>query len=144
MVPSRVLRRWSTTFLVRGYDSVTMAVAAARDCLVARNKREIDSLYLASTTLPFADRLNAGIVATALNLRDDIHTADISSSQRAGMSALIAGLRAVRSGEKKVLVAAADKRDAKCGSNYEMLFGDGAASVLLGDEGVVAPVVLCF
>ena len=45
----------------------------------------------------------------------------------------------MKSGEgKKVLVAAADKRDAKCVSNYEMLFGDGAASVLLGDEDVVA------
>jgi len=97
-----------------------------------QNKQEVDGLYLASTTLPFADRLNAGVVATALNLRDDIHTADITSSQRAGISALIAGLRAVKSGEgKKVLVAAADRRDAKCASNYEMLFGDGAASVLL-------------
>ncbi|MDO8670203.1 MAG: 3-oxoacyl-[acyl-carrier-protein] synthase III C-terminal domain-containing protein [Dehalococcoidia bacterium] len=120
-------------------DSVTMAVAAVRDCLVGQNKKDIDSLYLASTTLPFADRQNAGIVATALNLRDDIHTTDIASSQRAGISALIAGLRDVKSGESKtVVVAAADMREAKCGSNYEMLFGDGAAAVLLGAEDVVA------
>ena len=49
-------------------DSLTMAVAATRDCLLGTNKQEVDALYLASTTLPFADRLNAGIVATALNL----------------------------------------------------------------------------
>ncbi|MDO8673248.1 MAG: short-chain dehydrogenase, partial [Dehalococcoidia bacterium] len=56
-------------------DSVTMAVAAARDCLVGQNKQKVDGVYLASTTLPFADRLNAGIVTTALNLRDEIMTA---------------------------------------------------------------------
>jgi 3-hydroxy-3-methylglutaryl CoA synthase len=70
-------------------DSLTMAVAAARDCLLDMHRQEVDALYLASTTLPFADRLNAGIVATALNLRQDILTADFTSSQRAGTSALV-------------------------------------------------------
>ena len=60
-------------------DSLTMAVAAARDCLKGVDKSKVDALYLASTTLPFADRLNAGIVATALNLREDIGSADFTS-----------------------------------------------------------------
>ena len=49
-------------------DTVTMAVAAARDCLKGVDKNTLDGLYLASTTLPFADRQNAGIVKAALNL----------------------------------------------------------------------------
>ena len=122
-------------------DSLTMAVAASRDCLVgaapAVDKKKLDALYLASTTLPFADRLNAGIVATALNLRADILTADFSSTQKAGTSAIITALEAVRNG-KKVLVTASDKRETKAGSFYEMWFGDGAASLLLGDEDVIA------
>ncbi len=52
-------------------DSLTMAVAAARDCLTGKDKQKIDGSYLCSTTLPFADRQNAGILKTALNLRDD-------------------------------------------------------------------------
>ncbi len=121
-------------------DSVTMAVAASRDCLTDVDKSQVDGLYLASTTLPFADRLNAGIIATALNLRDDILTADISSSLKAGTSALVTALEAVKSGERKsVLVAAADKREAKAASFYEMWYGDGAASVLVGEgDGVIA------
>jgi 3-hydroxy-3-methylglutaryl CoA synthase/NAD(P)-dependent dehydrogenase (short-subunit alcohol dehydrogenase family)/putative sterol carrier protein len=120
-------------------DSLTMAVAAARDCLVGVDKAEIDALYLASTTLPFADRLNAGIVATALSLRDDILTADLTSSQKAGTSALITALEAIKSGEKKTaLVTASDRREAKAASFYEMWFGDGAASLLLSDENVIA------
>ncbi|MGQ9677639.1 MAG: OB-fold domain-containing protein, partial [Chloroflexota bacterium] len=120
-------------------DSVTMAVAATRDCLAGFDKTKVDALYLASTTLPFADRLNAGIVAAANNLGEDITTADFTSCLKAGTSALIAALQAVKSGEKKqVLVAAADKRDTRAGSFYEMWFGDGAAALLVGDEDVIA------
>jgi len=120
-------------------DSLTMAVAAARDCLTGADKRQVDALYLASTTLPYADRLNAGIVATALNLRDNILTSDFTSSLKAGTSALVTALEAIKSGEKKtILVTAADKREAKAASFYEMWFGDGAASLLLGNEQVIA------
>jgi len=118
-------------------DSLTMAVAASRDCLVGVDKQRVDALYLASTTLPFADRLNAGIVATALNLRQDIGTADFSSTQKAGTTALVAALEAAQGG-KSTLVTASDRRETKAGSFYEMWFGDGAASLLLGNEGVIA------
>jgi len=120
-------------------DSLTMAVAAARDCLTGMDKRAVDAAYLCSTTLPFADRQNAGIMTTALNLRDDILTADITSSQRAGTTGLIAALDAVRAGSRKqVLLTATDKRLTKPAYFYEMWFGDGAASLLLGDEDVIA------
>jgi len=100
------------------------------------DKQLIDSLYLASTTLPFADRLNAGIAATALNLRPDIQTADFGSTLKTGTTAVIAALDAAKSG-KQVLVGAADQRAARAGSFYEMWFGDGAAALLIGEgEGI--------
>jgi 3-hydroxy-3-methylglutaryl CoA synthase/NAD(P)-dependent dehydrogenase (short-subunit alcohol dehydrogenase family)/putative sterol carrier protein len=122
-------------------DALTMAVAASQDCLQGRNKKALDALYLASTTLPFADRQNAGIVATALNLRDDILTADFSASQKSGTTALINALEVVRGGDKhNILVTATDKRETKAAYFYEMWFGDGAASVMVGDspDGVIA------
>jgi 3-hydroxy-3-methylglutaryl CoA synthase len=106
-------------------DSITMAVAAARDCLVGVDKRAVDGLYLASTTLPFADRSGAGIVATALNLREDVRTRrlhhlaagrDLGPAGRAG--------RCPGWGEERsVLVAAADRREARAASYYELWFG---------------------
>ena len=57
-------------------DSLTMAVAATRDCLRGRDKTALDAVYLASTTLPFADRQNAGILAAALNLNERMVAAD--------------------------------------------------------------------
>ena len=68
-------------------DSVTLAVEAARDCLPAsepgRDRAFVDAIYFASTSLPFDDRQNAGIVAAALQLSDTVSSADVSSSQRA-------------------------------------------------------------
>jgi 3-hydroxy-3-methylglutaryl CoA synthase/NAD(P)-dependent dehydrogenase (short-subunit alcohol dehydrogenase family)/putative sterol carrier protein len=120
-------------------DSITMAVAASRDCLSGKNRKELDALFLASTTLPFADRQNAGIVSTALNLNENILTSDFTSSQKAGTSALVAALEAVRGGGmKNILVAAADRRETKTAYFYEMWFGDGAASVMVGDRDVIA------
>ncbi|HET91680.1 MAG TPA: short-chain dehydrogenase, partial [Chloroflexi bacterium] len=126
-------------------DSVTMAVAASRDCLVGADKGAVEGLYLASTTLPFADRLNASIVATALNLRPDILTADFTSGLKAGTSALVTALEAVRGGEKRhVLVTASDKRETRAASFYEMWYGDGAAAVLVGAGTENCPVLAEF
>src|SRR5262249_37392397 len=76
-------------------DSVTMAVDAARDALAGRTREGFRALYLATTSAPFEDRQNAGIVAEALRLGEDLNTMDVGASQRAGTSGLIAALDAV-------------------------------------------------
>ncbi len=120
-------------------DSITMAVSAARDCLIGKDKNSLDGLFLASTSLPFADRQNAGIVATALNLREDILTSDFTASQKSSSSALVTALETIRGGVKRnILVTATDKRETKTAYFYEMWFGDGAASVMVGDTDVIA------
>jgi 3-hydroxy-3-methylglutaryl CoA synthase/NAD(P)-dependent dehydrogenase (short-subunit alcohol dehydrogenase family)/putative sterol carrier protein len=120
-------------------DALTMAVAAARDCLKGRDKTALDALYLASTTLPFADRQNAGIVAAALNLPDEIITADHTASQKVATTALITALESVQGGSRdQILVTAADKRETKTAYFYEMWFGDGAAALAVGREDVIA------
>ncbi len=120
-------------------DSLTMAVAAARDCLVSMDKSGVDALYACSTTFPFADRQNSGVVSTALNLKDGVLTADFSASQKASTTGVVTALDAVKGGEKKnVLVIAADKRETKSAYFHEMWFGDGAAALLIGTENVIA------
>ncbi len=120
-------------------DSVTMAVEASRDCLKGMDKAAVEAHYLCSTTLPFVDRSCASIAKTALNLRNDMVVQDFTTSQRSGTSALITALEAVQGGERKqILVTASDKRETKAAYFYEMWFGDGAASILVGEADLVA------
>ncbi len=120
-------------------DSLTMAVASSQDCLQGLDRSRVGAVYLCSTTLPFADRLNAGIVKTALNLRDELQALDLTSSLRAGTSALITALNGVRDGNSgEILVTATDKRETKAAYFYEMWFGDGAASLLVGRDNLLA------
>jgi len=120
-------------------DSLTMAVAAAIDCLNGLEREKIDSLYFATTTPPYRERQNAGIIATTLDLRNDIRTSDFSDSLKAGTSALLAACDAVKAGsDASVMVCASDCRLGKAGSPQEVMFGEGAASLLLGNSDVVA------
>ena len=120
-------------------DAITMAVDAARDCLEGFSRDAITAVYLASTSLPFADRQNAGIIAGALNLRSDLLTLDVTSSQRAGTSCLISSLAAGRSDESGVtLCVATEHRRTPAGATAELLFGDGSAALMLGSNDVVA------
>ena len=120
-------------------DSVTMALAAARDCLNGGDAGALAGILLASTSLPFADRQNAGIVANALMMRSDVLSLDITSSQKAGTSGLIAALDMVkaRAGESLLFVAA-ERRRTKPASVHELWYGDGAAALTLGHENVIA------
>jgi 3-hydroxy-3-methylglutaryl CoA synthase len=118
-------------------DAVTMAVEAARDCLSGVRPAVIGQLMLASTTHPYDDRQNAGIVATALHLGSALRVLDVTGSLRAGTSALGTALAAGGS----ALVAAGEHRLAKAASPQEMHYGDGAAALLVGRGEPIAHLV---
>ena len=117
-------------------DALTMAVEAARDALGPDDDRSaIDALYFASTTAPFTDRLNAGIVSAALTLEKSIASADITGSQRCGLAALGQALAAVRGGaSQRALVATGEHRRTRAVSSQELDFGDGAAAFVISEE----------
>jgi len=122
-------------------DAITMAVEAYSDCLGRAPGQALGTLILASTSLPFSDRQNSVIVAEALNLETSgLRTMDITSSQRAGTSGLLAALDASVSGKNTVLLAS-EHRQTKCASREEMLYGDGAVAVAVGSENIIAEFV---
>ncbi len=96
-------------------DSLSMAVAAACDCMAAKDRKSLGGVFFASTTMPFADRLNAGIIAAALNAPEGgVTNADFGSCLKSGTTAAISALEAVESGQRNnVLVAASDLRKSK-------------------------------
>jgi len=120
-------------------DAITMAVEAARDGLEGRDRAAGGRVFLASTTHPYDDRQNAGIVANALNLGAALAVLDVTGSQRAGTSALAQALAAPAAGD--TLVAAGEHRKAKAASPLEMHYGDGAAAFVVGTGAPVARLV---
>ncbi len=120
-------------------DSVSMAVAAGLDCLAGHDREKIDGLLLATTTPPYAEKGCASIIATALDLRRDIFTADITDVLRAGTTALKQALDSVAAGSAgQVLVIASDNRQGAPKGDAERNSGDGAAAFIVSREGVIA------
>jgi hydroxymethylglutaryl-CoA synthase len=120
-------------------DSLTMAVNAGVDCLTGLDRNKVDSLYFATTTAPYRERSNAGIIATAIDLKPQIRTADFSDSLKSGTTALLSSCDSITAGsESSMLVCASDCRLGPAGSFQEEMYGDGAAALLLGDKSVIA------
>jgi len=122
-------------------DSITMAVAAAIDCLNGADRETVEGLYLATTTSLYKEHLGATTVAMASDLKQNIYTVDFGNSLRAGTAALKAAVDAVQAGSaKNMLVTASDARPAAPGSALEQNFGDGAAALLIGDTDVAVTI----
>lgn len=122
-------------------DSVTMAVAAALDCLRGIDRSQVDAVFFASTTSPYQEKQASTIVATAADLRGDLFTTDCTNSLRAGTTALRMALDAVKSGSARwVLVVVADCRMGPPKGTFDRSSGDGAAAFLIGETNVVANV----
>lgn len=122
-------------------DSMSMAVEAGLDCLKGIDPKKIDGLYFATTTSPYKEKQCATIIATALDLRTDIMTADFTDSLRSATIALRSAYEAVESGSAQtILVIASDCRIAEPESAFEQMFGDGAAALLVGKDKVAAEI----
>ena len=120
-------------------DSVTMAVASAMNCLEGYHRDNVDGLYFATTTSPFKERRCANIISTALDLKSQIRATDFTNSTGSGMSALIAAIDSIGAGSaNNILLCASDIRVGKPGSSQELSFSDGAASLLVGNDQVIA------
>jgi hydroxymethylglutaryl-CoA synthase len=120
-------------------DAVTMAVAAANDCLKGVKRETVDGLLFASTNFPYDEKQSAAIVAAGADLRRNIVTADFAGSLKAGTTALRFACDAVKAGSaKQIMVTAGDRRQGAPLSGFDRSFGDGAAALLVGDTNVIA------
>jgi 3-hydroxy-3-methylglutaryl CoA synthase len=130
--PEKAVANWDE-------DGVTMAVAAAIDCLRGIDRASVDGVLFASTSYAFKEKQGAAIVAKALDLRRDLQTADVGDSLRAGTTALRTAADAVKAGSaRRVLVVAGETRMAAPRSALEASLGDGAAAVLAAGDEVAA------
>jgi hydroxymethylglutaryl-CoA synthase len=146
---SLITRAWGTAqppgeIAVANYDedALTMATDAALACAPDAEAAAVDALYFASTSAPYREKQVASVIATACDVSRRAHTTDFTGSVRAGISAALAGVYAVRAGARAdVLVTAADARLAAPESETEGSLGHAAVAVRIGTKAVVAEVV---
>jgi len=123
-------------------DSITMAVAAGRDCLKGMDPKKVDRLYFASTTSPYKEKQAASVVAGALGLGKETITMDFAGSLRSGTNAIRAALDAVEAGSAEcVMVTCGEMRLGAPNGDKEMSFGDGAAALLVTKSDVAVEAV---
>ncbi len=121
-------------------DSLTMAVNAAG--ALPESGGRPDAVFFATTSPPYAEKQGAATIAAVLDLPPSTRTLDVGSTLRAGTSAILAAVDTVAGGAAaRVLVAAAECRQAEPESAAEQSFGDAAAALLVGAEPGLAEVV---
>lgn len=123
-------------------DAITMAVSAARNAMPESVDRSgIGQLFVASTTFPFSDRLNSGVVCEALALPEACSSVDLGGNQVSGLAALSQGLASASLQQSSSIVIASEERITRAGSPQELSYGDGAAAITVGVNDVIAEFV---
>ncbi|WP_433742479.1 OB-fold domain-containing protein [Falsibacillus pallidus] len=122
-------------------DSLSLAVNACCNLFSSYKNAKPEALYFATTTPPYAEKMGAVTIQSALDLPETIETMDYGHSLRAGSGALKAGLHH-RMKQCDILIAASDMRGGNPNSEMELNCGDGAASILIGEgEDVIAELI---
>lgn len=116
-------------------DALTLAIAAARQIVPDR----VDSLGLASTTLPYNRRVQSGLLVEALGLEKQLVCSEHTTSSRACTEALLAhvGLLSWRGGGN-ALVVAAELPASPARGGADAALGAGAVALALHEGGEVA------
>jgi hydroxymethylglutaryl-CoA synthase len=119
-------------------DTITMAVEAARNALTGIDRAEIRTVTLATTTAPFVDRLNSGIIVGALGLDDSVCAQDVTGSLKAATSSLVSGVDTVVARGAHTLCVASEDLQSAAGTTEELTTGHAAAALVLGPGAGVA------
>lgn len=121
-------------------DTTTMGVEASRLALRSvggPGALAVEQLFFSTADPAYLEKTNATAIHAALRLDTDCLAVDLGGATRSGMGAL----RAALGGSGTTLAVSADIRTGLPTSGDESQGGDGAAAVLIGDDGGPAPVI---
>jgi len=113
-----------------------MSVEAGLDCLAGIDPKTIDGIFFASTTQVYTEKDSASLIATVLDMRKDIITADFTDSTKSATSAVARAADTIKANKdiKSILVVSADTREPEPSTMYEFGYADGAAALLIAED----------
>jgi len=115
-------------------DSITLSYSAASNILSEEQNEEIDALFFVSSTPVLNERSNAGIVATALDLKKNIIVSDIQGSAGVLLSSINHASFLSNHEGTRTLIVAGEKKRSRPASFEESSSGDAGSAVLIGDH----------
>ncbi|MBV1932048.1 MAG: OB-fold domain-containing protein [Porticoccaceae bacterium] len=126
-------------------DSVSMAVEAGREVTHMFDTNSgagpIDTLVFATTSPPYAEKLNAAAITVALDLPTSVRSMELGGNTRMGLGALLLGTDLGAAG-KTALVCLSDVVIGGPGGARERDSGDGAVAFITGpDDQAIARVL---
>ena len=124
---------------VAGYDedAVTMAVAAALDCM-KRNTKKVGAIFR-HYLFPLSGKAKRGDYGRRAGSRPPLPYRRLCELPAGGLIALKAAMDAVKSGSaEQMLVTASDCRVSAPKGRFEPTLGDGAAALMIGSTDLVA------
>ncbi|HVS15126.1 MAG TPA: OB-fold domain-containing protein [Thermoanaerobaculia bacterium] len=118
---------------VAAYDenAVSMAVEASREAVRGFERGTVEVLLLASTSLPYLEKLNAATVRAALELPAGVLALDVAGSTRGGLGALLTAFDLAAAG-RTVLVTSSDVMVGAPSGPRESEGGDAASAFVVG------------
>jgi 3-hydroxy-3-methylglutaryl CoA synthase len=112
-------------------DAVSLAVEASREAI--RGGAHVDAIVLATTSPPYAEKLNAATLQAALGLPEQVASLELGACSRMGLAALALGADLATAG-RRALVAAGDVVIGAPGGPRESQGGDAAAAFVTGPD----------
>jgi len=114
-------------------DTTTMGVEAARLALRPVPASAPGAIWFATASPAYLDKTNATTIHAALRQPPQVAAYDFGGALRSGIGALRSSLAAAGTGT--TLVVTSDMRDGLPTSSDESAGGDGAAAIVVGDDG---------
>lgn len=120
-------------------DSVSMAVEAGREAIRIPSIKNgesggaVDTLIFATTSPPYAEKLNAAAITIALDLPPSTRSMELGGNTRMGLAALLLGTDLAAAG-KTSLVSISDVVIGAPGGARERDSGDGAVCFVTGSS----------
>lgn len=139
------LRTAERTVLLFNEDTNTLAVESSKNALkyAGLSGKEIGALYLGTGTNPWASNPSSTLIAESIGTTPDVICSDVQFSGKSGTSAIQICLALAESDSIKYGIAiGADtlNRHVEPGVLYEYAASAGSASVVIGNEKVVAKI----
>lgn len=115
-------------------DSITLAYDAGSSILEHHNAGAINNLFFVSTTPVYGEKLNASLIATALDLKEHTFANDLTGASKSFLSAIRISTVCVQKQGGISLIVSGEKKICAPGSPEEINSGDAGAAVLIGEK----------